>query len=247
MRDWNGKRYWLIGASEGLGRSLAHQMSRAGVDLIVSARSEERLQELVAELPGRASYVPIDIADRDNVRAAAEEVGEIDGIVFLAGVYWPIAATGWDADKVEAMFDINLTGAVRVLGQVVPRFVEKGAGHIVLTGSLSAYRGLPGAIGYSASKAGLFSLAESLHGDLRGTQIETQIINPGFIRTRLTDKNDFEMPAILEPEEAGRVFFEKMSSGRFATHFPWGFGMIFRISQLMPDWLYFPLFFRRGG
>ncbi|MBY6203026.1 SDR family NAD(P)-dependent oxidoreductase [Maritalea mobilis] len=246
MRDWSGKRYWLIGASEGLGRSLAHQMSRTGVDLVLSARSEDRLQELVAELPGKASYVPIDIADRGSVEAAAKEVGEIDGVVFLAGVYWPIAATEWDAEKVEAMFDINLTGAVRVLGQVVPRFFEKGEGHIVLTGSLSAYRGLPGAIGYSASKAGLFSLAESLHGDLRGTDIDVQIINPGFIRTRLTDKNDFKMPAILEPDEAGRVFFEKMNGGNFASHFPWAFGMIFKLSQLMPAWMYFPLFFKKG-
>ncbi|GAA5079938.1 SDR family NAD(P)-dependent oxidoreductase [Roseibacterium beibuensis] len=246
MRDWSGKRYWLIGASEGLGRSLAHQMSRTGVDLVLSARSEDRLQELVADLPGKASYVPIDIADRGSVEAAAKEVGEIDGVVFLAGVYWPIAATEWDAEKVEAMFDINLTGAVRVLGQVVPRFVEKGEGHIVLTGSLSGYRGLPGAIGYSASKAGLFSLAESLHGDLRGTDIHVQIINPGFIRTRLTDKNDFKMPAILEPDEAGRVFFEKMNGGSFASHFPWAFGMIFKLSQLMPAWMYFPLFFKKG-
>ena len=243
MREWSGKRYWLVGASEGLGREVALKMSRAGAELIVSARSEERLQELVAELPGRATYVPIDIADRASVEAAAKEVGRIDGVVFLAGVYWPVPATEWDAEKVEAMFDVNLTGAARVLGQVVPQFVERNAGHIVLTGSLSAYRGLPGAIGYSASKAGLFSLAESLHGDLRKTEICVQIIHPGFIRTRLTDKNDFRMPAIMEPEDAARVFFERMNGDRFSSHFPFGFGMIFRLSQLLPDWLYTRLFF----
>lgn len=246
MREWSGKRYWLVGASEGLGRALAHKMSTAGVDLVLSARSEERLQSLVAELPGRASYVPLDISNRHSVAEAVREVGEIDGLVFLAGVYWPMSAMQWDADKAEVMIDINLTGPMRVLGEVVPRFVEKGEGHIVLTGSLSAYRGLPGAIGYSASKVGLFSLAESLKGDLRHTDIDVQIINPGFIRTRLTDKNDFDMPAIMEPEDAARAFFDKMNSRRFASHFPWAFGMIFRISQFMPDWLYFPVFFRRG-
>ncbi|MFW5654590.1 MAG: SDR family oxidoreductase, partial [Roseicyclus sp.] len=120
MRDWSGKRYWLVGASEGLGRALAQVMSRAGVEVVVSARSEERLQELVAELPGRASYVPIDISDRESVEAAAKEVGEVDGMVFLAGAYWPMSAKDWDAAKVETMLDVNLTGAARVLGAVVP-------------------------------------------------------------------------------------------------------------------------------
>jgi short-subunit dehydrogenase len=243
MREWSGKRYWIVGASEGLGRELAMKMSRAGVELVVSARSEERLQNLVAELPGRAAYVPLDIADRASVEAAAKEVGEIDGVVFLAGAYWPMRAQDWDAEKVETMFDVNLLGAARVLSHVVPQFVRRDAGHIVLTGSLSAYRGLPGAIGYSASKAGLFSLAESLDGDLKDTGVEVQIIHPGFIRTRLTDKNDFRMPAIMEPEDAARVFFEQMSGERFSGHFPWGFGMIFRLSQLLPHGIYRRLFF----
>jgi short-subunit dehydrogenase len=243
MREWSGKRYWLVGASEGLGRALAHEMSRAGVELVVSARSEERLQELVAELPGRASYVPIDISDRQSVTAAAKEAGEVDGVVFLAGAYWPMNAKDWDADKVEAMFDINLTGAARLMGAVVPRFVARDAGHIVLTGSLSAYRGLPGAIGYSASKAGLFSLAESLDGDLRDTGVEVQVIHPGFIRTRLTDKNDFRMPGLMEAGDAARVFFRQMGEGRFSSHFPWAFGMVFRLSQLLPHGLYRRLFF----
>jgi short-subunit dehydrogenase len=243
MRDWNGKRYWLVGASEGLGRALAHVMSRAGVELVLSARSEERLQELVAELPGRASYVPIDISDRESVTAAAQEAGEVDGVVFLAGAYWPMNAKDWDTGKVETMIDVNLTGAVRLLGAVVPGFVARDAGHIVLTGSLAAYRGLPGAIGYSASKAGLFSLAESLDGDLKDTGVEVQVIHPGFIKTRLTDKNDFRMPGLMEADAAARVFFDQMGEGRFSSHFPWGFGMVFRLGQLLPHGLYRRLFF----
>jgi short-subunit dehydrogenase len=187
--------------------------------------------------------VPIDISDRESVIAAAKEVGEVDGVVFLAGAYWPMNAKEWDAEKVEAMFDVNLTGAARVLGAVVPGFVARDAGHIVLTGSLSAYRGLPGAIGYSASKAGLFSLAESLDGDLKDTDVEVQIINPGFIRTRLTDKNDFTMPGLMEAEDAARVFFGQMGEARFSSHFPFAFGMLFRLSQLLPHGLYRRLFF----
>ncbi len=242
MRDWTGKRYWLVGASEGLGRAVAHLMSRAGVELVVSARSEDRLADLVAELPGKASYVPIDIGDKASVAAAAEEVGEVDGFVFLAGVYWPQTAQEWDADQVETMLDINLTGAARCLAHVVPGFVARDRGHIVLTGSLSGFRGLPGAIGYAASKAGLMSLAESMYADLRATGVEVQCINPGFIKTRLTEKNNFSMPFIMEPDEAAAEFFEHMTTDQFQKSFPTLFSLLFRASVFMPNWLYFRLF-----
>ena len=242
MKTWQGKRYWLVGASEGLGRSLAQVMSRAGVELVVSARSMERLEELVAELPGKASAVSVDISDSDSVRKAAVDVGDIDGVVFLAGVYWPMKATEWDADKAEAMADINFTGAFRVLGQIVPGFVEKDAGHVVLTGSLSGFRGLPGAIGYGASKAGVMYLAESMQADLRSTGVDVQVVNPGFVKTRLTDKNEFSMPFIMEPEEAAQEIWEHLNDTTFKKSFPRLFSWFFRVSQFLPDWLYYRIF-----
>ncbi len=245
MRDWSGKRYWLVGASEGLGRALAHSLSRSGVELILSARSADRLEDLSAGLPGPSSVVTVDISDRASVEAAAAEVGEIDGMVFLAGVYTPMKAQEWDADKVEQMFDINLTGCARVVGQVIGPMVEKDRGHIVLIGSLSAYRGLPGAIGYSASKSGMLALAESMHGDLRKTGVEVQIANPGFIKTRLTDQNEFDMPFIMEPEAAAQEVFEHMNTDNFHKAFPFGFSLVFRLSRFLPTSLYEAIFFRR--
>lgn len=245
MREWSGKRYWLIGASEGLGRSLAQIMSRAGVELVLSARSEDKLQALARELPGASTVVPVDISDRASVEAAAAKAGPIDGIVFLAGVYTPLGAKDWDADKVEQMFNINLTGAARVIGQVINPMVANDAGHIVLIGSLSAYRGLPGSIGYSASKAGLMALAESMHGDLRETNVAVQLVNPGFIKTRLTDQNDFDMPFIMEADPAAQIVFDHMSTNDFKRDFPWGFSLVFRLSRFLPTALYERLFFRR--
>lgn len=244
MKEWIGKRYWLVGASEGLGRALAEVMSRAGVDLVLSARNADRLEALAAELPGPARAVPIDVADAGSVARAAEAVGEVDGVVYLAGVYWPMAAQDWDADKVAAMFDINLTGAARVLGAVVPGMVARDRGHVVLTGSLSGFRGLPGAIGYAASKAGIMALAESMQADLRRTGVQVQVANPGFIRTRLTDKNDFTMPFLMEPEAAARTMFEHMGTDRFKVSFPTLFSWVFRLSQFMPDAIYYRIFGR---
>ena len=242
MRDWAGKTYWLIGASEGLGRALAEIMSDAGADLILSARSEKRLREVADGLSRPARILPVDVSDTENVRAVAASIGPIDGVVFLAGVYWPMAATEWTADEAETMVDVNLMGAMRVLGATVPDMVQRNAGHIVLTGSLSGFRGLPGAIGYSASKAGIMSLAETMKSDLKRTGVEVQVVNPGFIRTRLTDKNTFNMPFIMAPEDAARVMFEHMNSRKFKRSFPTLFSWFFRASQLMPDWLYFRIF-----
>ena len=240
--DLAGKRYWLVGAGDGLGRALAHRMSRAGIEVIVSSRTEDKLAELVEELPGRASYQTVDIADNESVKAAAEAVGEIDGLVLLAGVYWPFSAKEWDADKANAMADINFTGFMRVLGQVVPGFVERDAGHIVITSSLTGFRGLPGSIGYTASKAATMSLAECMHADLRHTGVRVQVCNPGFIKTQLTDKNDFKMPFIMEPEDAAREMYEHMHTDDFKKSFPTVFSLLFRASQFLPDWLYYRIF-----
>ncbi|MDX8349966.1 SDR family NAD(P)-dependent oxidoreductase [Cognatiyoonia sp. IB215446] len=242
MKNWQGKRYWLVGASEGLGREVAFMLNRAGAEVIVSARSEDRLKELVAELPGKASYITVDVADRAAVEKAAVEAGELDGVVYLAGVYWPMKAQEWDNEKADMMGEVNFLGASRVVGSVIKDMIARSAGHIVLVGSLSGFRGLPGAIGYCSSKAGMMSLAESMQADLRTSPIEVQLINPGFIKTRLTDKNDFNMPFIMSPEDAAREVFDHMNTDSFKKSFPMMFSWVFRLSQFMPDWMYYRLF-----
>ena len=157
--NFTGQRYWLVGASEGLGRALAHKMSAAGVELVISARSETRLLELADELPNKAQVTALDLSDGVSVAKAGADLGRLDGVVFVAGVYWPMSANQWDGANAVAMAEINFTGAFRVLDQVMPQFLERDSGHIVITGSLSGFRGLPGAIGYGASKAGVMSLS----------------------------------------------------------------------------------------
>lgn len=239
---WQGKRYWLVGASEGLGRALAHVMNAAGVEVIVSARNQERLDALVAELPGKAEAVACDVSDSVSVQAAADRIGPVDGVVYLAGLYWPMSAKAWDAKQAEVMADVNFTGAVRVIGAVIGDMVTRDKGHVVITGSLSGFRGLPKAIGYGASKAGVMYLAESMYADLRGTGVRVQVANPGFIKTRLTEKNGFKMPFIMEPEQAAREMFEHMNEDSFKKSFPRGFSWLFRVSQFWPDWLYYRVF-----
>jgi short-subunit dehydrogenase len=242
MRDWQGKTYWLIGASDGLGAALARQMSRAGVHLILSARSEDALTRLAVDLPGPARVLPLDVTDSDAVTRAAAEAGEIDGMVYLAGAYWPFGAKDWNAEQAETMGDVNFLGSLRAVGAILPGMQARGRGHVVLTGSLTAYGGLPGAAPYVATKAGIMALAESLRCDLRRTDIDVQLLNPGYIRTRLTAKNDFAMPGMMEPEDAARICFEHMNSDSFSRAFPTWFSFLFRGARFLPGWLYFRLF-----
>lgn len=238
---WRGKTYWLVGASEGLGLALAHQMADAGANVILSARNQDRLSKVTAEIP-RARCIAMDVGDSQSVADATAQLGTIDGLVFLAGVYTPLTAQNWNTAEVEAMCNVNFTGAARVIGAVLPQLVARDQGHVVITGSLSGFRGLPGAIGYAASKAGVMALAECLYADLRGTGVRVQLGNPGFIRTRLTDKNDFKMPFLMEPEQAAHEMFTLMNSPHFKRSFPRLFSWLFRLSQFMPDWLYYRLF-----
>ena len=231
-----------MGASEGLGLALAQAMAREGADLILSGRDKARLAAAVASLSRPARGVVVDVGDDASVAAAAQQLGAVDGVVFLAGVYWPTRAQDWDAAKVTAMCNVNFTGCARVLGAVVPGMVARGSGHVVITGSLSGFRGLPGAIGYAASKAGTMALAESMYCDLRGTGVKVQLGNPGFIRTRLTQKNDFAMPFLMEPEQAADHMLRLMRGTAFKSSFPTVFSWLFRLSQFLPDWAYYRIF-----
>ncbi|GLS85859.1 short-chain dehydrogenase [Cypionkella aquatica] len=236
-----GKRYWLVGASDGLGLALAQALAAEGAKVILSARDPGRLAEACGRVPG-ATAVVVDVAKAASVAKAVAEIGPLDGVVFLAGVYWPMTAQAVDAAQLEAMCDVNFTGCARVVAAVLPAMVARGAGHLVITGSLSGFRGLPGALGYAASKAGVMTLAESLYADLRGTGVRVQLGNPGFIRTRLTAKNDFNMPFLMEPEQAAAEMLALMKTTRFKRSFPMVFSWLFRGSQFLPDWLYYRLF-----
>jgi short-subunit dehydrogenase len=231
-----GKTLWLIGASEGLGRALAQQLSAEGLHLVLSARNVERLEGLRAELP-HVRCLPMDVTDPQSVSSVLQQLGPIDGLIYNAGAYVPMRATDWDGTAALAMCEVNFIGALRILGQVVPDFVARGTGDITLIGSLAGYRGLPASVGYSASKAALASLAETMRFDLRGTGVTVRLINPGFIKTRLTAQNDFKMPMLMEPEDAARRVLRAMENQRFRTDFPAPFSWAIRLLAYLPDLL----------
>ena len=236
MSSFDGKTIWIIGASEGLGRALAQALGQQGASLILSARNLERLSELCSELP-EARAIRCDVTDLDSVCLAVAEAGHVDGLVYNAGAYDPMRSAEWDTEASLRMSDVNYLGALRVLGETVPGFVQAGQGEVTLIGSLAGYHGLPAAIGYGASKAALISLAETMRHDLAGTGVTVRIVNPGFIKTRLTEKNGFKMPMLMSPEDAADRVVKAMARRRFRTDFPAPFSWFIRLIDCLPDLL----------
>lgn len=242
-QDYADKQIWIIGASSGIGESLARELAARGATLILSARSEDKLDALKEDLKGVHHTVPIDIADPDTtVHAAgyiATRIGRIDSVIVLAAIYQPMRLDALDMEMVHNMIDVNLKGYFHVAHAILPILKKQGGGQLALCGSVAGYRGLPKGQPYSATKAGILNLAESLRLETRQDNIDIRLISPGFVRTPMTDKNDFEMPAMIEPETAAQAIADGLLSGRFEIHFPKRFTLVIKLLRLMPNALYF--------
>lgn len=228
-----GRTWWIVGASDGLGAEIARRLDLEAARLVLSARNAPGLETLAGQL-SRARAVPMDVTDPPSVTAGVAAAGPVDGLIYSVGQYDPMTAVDWNAEASVRVAEANFIGALRLLGHVTPEMARRGQGHIALIGSLAGYVGLPGSIGYGASKGALMHLAEDMRADLRSTGVTVQRINPGFIRTRLTRKNSFRMPQIMTPETAAARVTKALKSGRFSTSFPAPFSLFFLLGSLLP-------------
>jgi len=240
------QNFWLIGASEGIGAAVAKRLSQKGHRVAISARSEQKLQSVLSACSGSEHLaLPLDVSNLATIVAAHERLsdgwGGVDTLVYYAGNYEPMGAMELSIAPIEAMIDTNLTGAFRTLAVVLPKMISANAGRIVLIGSVAGYRGLGNAMGYGASKAGINHLAENLRVDLSSTNIRVQLVCPGFVRTRLTDKNDFEMPSLVSPEHAAEKIVKGLETSKFEIHFPKKLTLFLKFLSVLPSSLYFPI------
>lgn len=246
LPDWRGQRVWLIGASSGIGEALAHRLVYLGARVAVTSRHVAALEKL------NAAYVaPADVTDTAALAAAFEAVvaalGGVDVVFVNAGTHQPVRAWELDADAAARLVQVNLIGAMNAVALVAPWFTERGTGRIAVTASVAGYGGLPTGLVYGATKAALINFTETLYLDLVPRGIAVHLVNPGFVKTPLTDKNDFKMPALISSEAAAREILDGIAAGEFETHFPKRFTRVLKLLNLLPYRLYFPLVHRLTG
>lgn len=242
ITDWSGRVVWLVGASTGIGRATATALHARGAQVVVSARNAAALKTFEQAHPGSVG-LPLDVTDREAVSQAAQQIvlhhGRIDHVLYCAGYYKALRATQFDLGEALRHQEVNFVGALYLLDAVLPVLLQQKSGHLSLVSSVAGYRGLPNSLAYGPTKAALINLAETLYLDLQPLGIGASVINPGFVQTPLTAQNDFEMPALLTPEQAADEILKGWAKGSFEIHFPKRFTLCLKALAHVSDALYF--------
>lgn len=241
ITDWRGKTVWLVGASSGIGQATAHALYAQGANVFVSARNADALSAFTATHPG-AQALPLDVTDRAAIQAAAQTIfakGPLDLVLYCAGYYKELRATAYDLTEMLRHCEVNYIGALYLLDAVIPDFVARKAGHVSLISSVAGYCGLPKSLAYGPTKAALINLAETLYLDLKETGVGVSLICPGFVETPLTAHNQFNMPALITPDQAAAEILAGWRKGLFEIHFPKRFTCWIKALRVLPYAVYF--------
>jgi short-subunit dehydrogenase len=239
---------WITGASSGLGRELARQYAQAGHQVCVSARGVAALEELAVSCRDAAGAIHVfglDITDMAQVSACVQRIVDTVGMpdlsVLNAGTHAANSADHFDREVYQRLMAINFMGVVNCLQAIVPLYLKRQQGTIAVVSSVAGYRGLPNASAYGASKAALINLCESLQPELAAGQVSLRLVNPGFVRTPLTDRNEFPMPFLMEVEDAAAQMISGLAGSSFEITFPRRFTWLLKILRILPYAMYLRL------
>lgn len=249
--DKNNQVIWLVGASSGIGEALVRALNKEGSTIFISARNQVALESIAHTANATVEVLPLDITDVDSVNAAAQHIqtsaGWLDQVIVNAGTCEYIDSQQIDMNAVKRVMDTNFWGALNVINAAIPllkasreRKRDKAPQLAIMSSSVT-YQALPRAGAYGASKAALRYFVESLKLDLQHEGIDIRVVSPGFVKTPLTDKNDFDMPFIIEADEAAVRIVKGLESSQFDIHFPSRFTRILKAISLLPDAIRFKL------
>lgn len=232
------RRVWLTGASSGMGHELALQLLKQGHHLAVSARSVEPLQALERRFPGQVLLAPGDLADAEQVRAIGQRIlqawGALDQVILNAGTCEYIDVRQFEAAMIERVVKTNLFASAYCVEAALPLLRKGNRPHLVGVASAVTFLPLTRSQAYGASKAGVRYLYESLRVDLAAEGIEVTVVSPGFVKTPLTDRNDFAMPMLWSADKAARHIAARLDKRPMEIAFPWPFITALRALACLP-------------
>ena len=241
----NKKTIWITGGSTGIGKALAIKFANEGWNVAISARRENLLKEISEKYENIFSF-PLDVTDKSKCKEVFGNIknkfDNIDICFFSTGTWDPKKEKDIDLEQMEEVFKINFFGTVNSIKAVEKHFKEKNDGIISIVSSIAGYRGLPNSTGYGPSKSALNNLAESLYFDFKRFGVRVCLVSPGFIKTPMTDKNDFKMPFLKTPEYAADKIYDGLTNKNiFEIHFPKALTILLKIFSFLPSKLYFGL------
>ena len=241
----NKKTIWITGGSTGIGKALAIKFANKGWNVAISARRESLLKE-ISDNNENIHGFPLDVTNKSKCREVFEQIKNkfqnVDICFFSTGTWNPKKEKDIDVEQIEDVFKVNFFGTLNSIKAVEEHFKNKKEGIITIVSSIAGYRGLPNSTGYGPSKSALNNLAESLYFDFKRSNVRVCLVSPGFIKTPMTDKNDFKMPFLKTTEYAAdKIYDGLINKNVFEIHFPKSLTFILKILSFLPSKIYFSL------
>ena len=239
------KNIWITGASSGIGKALAIKFANEGWKVAASARRENLLKELSQESENIYPF-PLDVTDVDQCKTVFENIIEkfkdIEISIFGTGIHDPKSEKKFNLDKIREIMEVNYFGTMNCINAVYNYYNNKKSGQISIISSVAGYRGLPAAGAYCASKSALTSFTETLQFEMKRKNVRVSLVSPGFIKTPMTDQNDFSMPMIKSPEFAAeQIYLGLIKKKGFEIHFPKTFTFFLKFLRILPNNIYFKI------
>ena len=237
--DFSLRTVLVVGASSGIGFEMANQIKHLGRNLIVAARRLSLLEENFST----NTCIELDVTNKQSVELLLEKLNRkqsfIDVVFWCPGIYTPMSYTEIDIEKAIEITNVNLTSVYLPFAKITKKWINGRDGfshnpHWVWVSSVAGYNGLPGSCAYGPSKAALNNLAEAAFVELKAFNIDISIVCPGFVRTRLTEKNSFKMPFIISPAKASKEIFKGLRRGNFEIHFPKSLSIVLKLLKFLP-------------
>jgi len=243
--DFKNKTVLLTGASSGIGYSLAKLLPKENCSIALLSRRENILNDLVKDIKTSSMQVrayKCDVGNIDEVRNIFGQIkndfGKIDIAILNAGASSRADVTNYSSSKAKEIFEANTFGIINCVEQLLPDFIKRKEGMIVGVSSLAESRGFPKSGFYNASKAAATLLLESLRVELKPYNIKVMIVKPGFVRTPMTDKNEFHMPFLMNVDKAAKIILEGIKKEKRIIQFPMSTVIGSKITKFMPDWMF---------